>query len=260
MRSSIFATAALTVLTTIITLNAAPNTLIPQVSISEDWFALNAYAADTPIPLVPEDWNVTNDGAIERWSSTRPDLAGAALFKRPEATTDVRAALTASMTAEGYEAIEIIGAHPVENIRVLDSQGSGTAFTGTVQQNGEPVRFAAVVLYGTTDGSPRVSTVYAFTAPQSIARRMGGWVPVAAAWLGLRANEVPHLLIEQGESAPAAQAETLAAITDYFFADLATAMGLYQQNLMNTTNQFMMDYMCTGVVGVEDVYFGSSDC
>ncbi len=252
---------AATALATLVTLQAL---LTPSEMRIPAWISiqLKAHASEGPIPVLRGEWEITETNGVERWSSRRPELAAAVLFKRPESTSDTRSALLASLSAEGFQAVEIAAQHPVQNVRLLDQQGRGMTFTGTAQHNGQPVRFAATVLYGTLDGSPRVSTVYGFAAPESLSRRMGGWPPIAAAWLGLRAHEVTHLLLEQGNAPAAQQAENLAAVTDYFFADAAAAVGLYQFNLSTITNQFLSDYLCTGVVGVEDVNvpFGSSDC
>ncbi|MEN9222149.1 MAG: hypothetical protein Q6M04_06900 [Thermostichus sp. BF3_bins_97] len=257
MRFRIFAATVVTALAILQTLPQKPWGIPAWVNVG-----LKAHASEIPIPLLRGEWQITETNGVERWSGNRPELAGAVLFKRPESTSDIRAALLASLSAEGFQSIQVAAQHPVQHVKLLDQQGNGAAFIGTAQRHGQTVRFAATVLYGTLDGSPRVSTVYAFAAPESLSRRMGGWPPIAAAWLGLRANEVTHLLLEQGNAPSAKQAENLAAITDYFFADAAAAVGLYQFNLSNITNQFLSDYLCTGVVGVEDVNvpFGSSDC
>ncbi len=159
------------------------------------------------------------DFVVTKMGAPPPTLG---LFKRR--TADLKAATRAALEALGARDIAFSAAHPIQNAVMLDADGDGAALVGAARRGAEDVRFAAIVLYGSLDDTPRESSVHLFVAPSAEYASRGGWVPLSVFWHDFEASAVADKLDELGNSPAGRQAEQVATLTDQWIEYIVDAL------------------------------------
>lgn len=150
-------------------------------------------------------WSETNTviaGMIERQAPNNPIFSGAELWSIKTVERDAKRAAINAFKAAGLkspklvakteispDAIDVIDRHPEAN-------GHSVMIEGKI--SGAPAYGIALILYGSTDDTPRQSTVHAFMAPKDRFEALGGFSIVASKWLQASAKKGENMSIEGG--------------------------------------------------------------
>jgi hypothetical protein len=213
--------------------------------------------ADAPVPVVNgyvttgfEGWTKLTEGLPADVSYVhRPNVrsqAGAFLWFQSMPQRAAPAAFLAALKSHNIEGARILASHPVKGAKFLDSQGSGATLVAEGVRNGRPVKVAAFVFYGSTNGTERVSGVHGFAAPTALYESMGGWLVPAALWMNLDPQREVGNVPAQGKAPPAVQVARFANIANLWSEwALNTMKGLAQGNVaaMSSARQTMI---CAG--------------
>ena len=187
------------------------------------------------------DADITIDGMTERQVPNHPAFAGAQLWLLKTAERDQKPATEKAFNMVGLKNAQLIAQTELnpDAIDVLDShpQAHGHAVMLEGNISGGPTYGIALVLYGSTDDSPRSSSIHAFMAKKEQFEALGGFSIVAAKWLYASAAPNEDMRLE-GSLAPQAATNRLALFFNKWTeAYVIPMMGLTMQMQMQSIQQ-----------------------
>lgn len=189
-------------------------------------------------------WSESNTvlaGMTERQMPNNPIFSGAELWKIKTSERDPKTAAINAFNAAGLKGSKLIaktGLNP-DAIDVLDrhplANGSTVMLEGEI--SGAQAYGIALILYGSTDGTSRQTTVHAFMAPKDKFKALGGFSIIAAKWLHASALQGEDMSIE-GSLAPQLATNRLALFFNKWVeAYVIPMMGLTMQMQMQSIQQ-----------------------
>lgn len=177
----------------------------------------------------------------ERQTPNNPAFSGAELWKMTTSIRDIKKATINSFKDAGLESPKLIAKTELspDAINVLDSHPQAQGYTVMVegQISSRPAYGIALILYGSTDGSPRKSTVHAFMAPKDKFEALGGFSIPAAKWLHASAAPGEYMSIEGALSPQQATNRLALFFNKWVESYVIPMMGLTMQMQMRSIEQ-----------------------
>lgn len=189
-------------------------------------------------------WSETNAviaGMTERQTPNNPIFSGAELWKIKTSERDPHKAAINAFRVAGLKNPRIVAKTELNSdaIDVLDShpKAQGYAMMLEGELSGMPAYGIVLILYGSTDGSPRKSTLHAFMAPKDKFEALGGFSIVAAKWLHASASQGEDMSIEGGLAPQLATNRLALFFNKWVEAYVIPMMGLTMQMQMQSIQQ-----------------------
>ena len=179
------------------------------------------------------------DYVIQKRGPSGPTLG---MYK--SASADLRAAARAALKTWGAVDIQFEATRPIAQTKTLDAGGKGASFVGRGRLKSQEIRFAAIVIYGSLDDTPRESGVHFIAAPADDYERLGGWVPISVFWHDFDAQSVAGRLDALGSAPPGEQAEHLATLTDQWIDYIVDALINQMRTNLRALNNTRVTTIC----------------